>query len=126
MPAAAGTFGIRVLEGETSAQGRFHKVHLGALEIAVGIGVHENLDSVVLEHLIPFPGLFVQTELVGESRAASADHGQTEPATGLVFVLDEFLDLFRSLLSQTDHVTSWVQLHYILLASSCLKPSKGD
>src|SRR5262249_19387324 len=104
MPAPAGGRGIGVLDGEAAAHEVFLVVDLGALEVAEAHGVDDDLHALLLEDLVAVGGL-VEHHAVGEAGATPALHVDAQSALGdvLLLLLQDALDLGRSVRSQVDH-----------------------
>src|SRR5437867_1551901 len=72
--AAAGVRGLRVRELEAAAVEARHEVDLGADEVLGAARIDQDLDPVVLEHLVALARVLVEAELVAEPRAPAPHH----------------------------------------------------
>src|SRR5687767_11075812 len=86
--AAAGRFGVRILDSEAAAHVVVHEVHFGPAEVAQADGIDEQSHAVHLEHLVSLgvPIAFVDHQAVLKSRTAAALHEYPEsgPQTALL------------------------------------------
>src|SRR5215831_8258336 len=92
--AAAGRGRVRILDREPATGHRIDEVDFGALEVANADRIHEQLDAVRLEHLIPGAlSVFLDHQAVLKARAAAALHEYTQATAGLVFFDEQLADL---------------------------------
>src|SRR5579883_1549989 len=77
--AAAGAFGVRVVELEPGPVQPLDVVDLRTLEVLEAQRIDVELDAVRLELLVELADLVLEVEIVGEAGAAAADHAQTQP-----------------------------------------------
>src|SRR6185369_8979720 len=102
--AAAGGGGVGVLDREAAAHQVFLVVDLGALEVAQAHGIHDDLDTFLLEDLVALGGL-VEHHPVGKARAAAALDVDPQAALGDagLLLLEDALDLLRGRVGDVDH-----------------------
>ena len=96
--AAAGARGVGVLEDEAAAHDFVLEIDLNAVEIEVGLHIHENLHAVTVHFLVVVAlGLFGEVEHVREPAAAAAFNTDAEPGllSRELLIFDDLLDFLR-------------------------------
>ena len=69
---------VRVSKDETTAELILDPIHLAADDAEESFTVDENLDSILLDHLVECAGLGHVFEMIGESAATSIAHAHSD------------------------------------------------
>src|SRR5690349_23938366 len=86
LAAAAGRFGVRVLDSEAATGDGVDEVHLGAAQVADADRIDQELHAIGLVHLVARAlTVFLDHQAILEARATAALHEDTQRAAGLVF-----------------------------------------
>src|SRR4051812_44365622 len=105
LAAAAGRFGVRVLDGEAPAGDGVHEVDLGAAQVANADRIDQQLHPIRLVHLITGAlAVLLDHQAILEARAAAALHEHPQGAASLVFFSQKLVDLDRSRFRDVDHL----------------------
>jgi hypothetical protein len=70
---------MRIDEVEALPHQRFFVVENHSVEVDKRLGIHKDANIFKVVHTIPFTRLRVETDVIGETRAAAALDAQTEP-----------------------------------------------
>src|SRR5688572_19380192 len=92
--AAAGRFGVRILDGEAATHVVVDEVHFSPAEVAQADGINQQAHAVDLEHLIGLGVTIasVNHQAVLKSRTAAALHEHPEPGPQTAFLHEQFRD----------------------------------
>src|SRR5690242_20705006 len=95
----------RILEDKCLPHQRLFVIERYFVEINIALGIHEDARTILLEDVVPIPGLRVQPQCVGEPGTSAALHTHPQPAgCGNAFLCKELSDLLGRSLGDVNHL----------------------